>query len=292
MTKLVYSSFFSTILALISLNSIVQNYSVIYTKKLGSDHIFLTDLNGKKRQLTNHSRSDSSPVISPDGNYIVFTSERIGWWKIWLMDIKKNTFKQLTNSNQAEYNPNWSPDGTKIVFVSTRTGNSNLFILDRNGHNLRQLTKSNKTDTTPSWGKDGYIYYSSQVNEVYQICRIHPISLQREVVTKTKGNKLFPQLSNNKKKILYYGDIDGNSEIYVLDIKSNKSYRLTNNPLIDIRPRWSYDDKKIVFERGNKRDTQHIYIMDSNGKNEKKLTHSNYNYAPSFVPNNIEILLK
>ena len=30
--------------------------------------------------------------------------------------------------------------------------------------------------------------------------------------------------------------------------------------------------------------------MDADGKNVKQLTYKNYNYAPSFVPNNVRLL--
>ena len=93
-----------------------------------------------------------------------------------------------------------------------------------------------------------------------------------------------PQISNDLSEILYYGDQDGNLEIYLLEINSKTSKRLTNHPLMDIRPRWSPDNNKIVFERGNKGDNHHIYVMDNDGCNLKQITFSNYNYSPSFVP--------
>ena len=75
-----------------------------------------------------------------------------------------------------------------------------------------------------------------------------------------------------------------------MNIDGTEKKRLTNNPLMDIRPRWSSDDKKIVFERGNKKDDQHIFMMDANGENVKQLTFKNYNCAASFVPQNIKLI--
>lgn len=267
-----------------------QNYSVLYTKQINnSDNIHLIDTNGKTKQITNHPRKDSSPMLSPDGNFIVFTSERVGWWKIWLLDIQKNKYKQLTNSNSAEYSPSWSPDGNHILFVSSRVGKSEIFLMDKNGKNIKNLTNNDISDTMPFWGKDNMIYYSSEIDGTYQIVRMNPTGGKREVLTKDKGDKLMPQLSNNGKKILFYGNVDGNFEIYTIKVEGREQKRLTNHPLMDIRPRWSLDDKKIVFERGNKRDNHHIYIMDANGENLKQLTFLNYNYAPSFIPNNVKL---
>ncbi|WP_298761634.1 DUF5050 domain-containing protein [uncultured Psychroserpens sp.] len=271
-------------------NTNAQPYRILYTKQINnSDNIYLIDTNGNENQITNHSRKDSSPILSPDGNFMVFTSERVGWWKIWILDLKKNEYKQLTTASSAAYSPSWSPDGNHILFVSSQTGNSEIFAMDKNGKNQKNITNNEASDTMPFWGKDNMIYYSSEINGTYQIVRMSPNGDNKEVLTKDKGDKLMPQLSNDGKTILYYGNADGNLEIYTTNITNTSKTRLTNHPLMDMRPRWSSDDKKIVFERGNKGDNHHIFIMDANGKSVKQLTFSNYNYAPSFVPNAVDI---
>lgn len=285
--KAFYRTTFILLLS-ISMNGYAQTYEILFTKQINnSDNLFLIDTQGKIKPITNHPRKDSSPMISPDGNYIVFTSERVGWWKIWLMDIKKNSFTQLTNESAAEYNPSWSPDGKLITFVSGRGGNSDLYVMKKNGKDLKKITKGKRTNTMSSWGNDGFIYYSTKINGVYQIAKILPDGSNNQIITRDKGDKYAPQLSNNQKQILYYGEKDNNLDIYILNLENNTTKRLTSHPLMDIRPKWSSDDKKIVFERGNKKNNQHIYIMDSDGKNIKKITSKNYNYTPSFVPNGI-----
>ena len=100
-----------------------------------------------------------------------------------------------------------------------------------------------------------------------------------------------PQPSPDGKGVLFYGDKDGNPEIYLMDTQDEtKVTRLTNDPLMDIRPRWSHDGQKIVFERGNKKSSQNIFWMDADGKNQKQLTFEGYNYAPSFVANDKYLL--
>jgi len=275
------------ILALLNISTILnaQEYQILFTKQInGTDQLFTLNSKGELKQITKHPRKDSSPAISPNGNHIVFTSERVGWWKIWLMDLKKNEFIQLTNSSAAEYNPSWSPNGKRIVFVSGRSGKSDLYVINSNGRNLKKITQDKRSNTMSSWGSDGFIYYSTKVNGVYQIARLLPDGTKQDIITKDKGNKYAPQLSNDKTRILFYGDKDGNPEIYIYDISSKTTKRLTTHSLMDIRPKWSPDDSKIVFERGNKRNNQHIFIMDADGSNTKKLTTKNYNYAPSFVP--------
>ncbi|WP_353778579.1 DUF5050 domain-containing protein [Winogradskyella sp. 3972H.M.0a.05] len=271
-------------IVLVSLFDIqAQNYQVLYTEQINNnDNIVLMNLDGKSHHLTSHNRKDSSPMMSPDGKYLVFTSERVGWWKIWKMNIAEKTFTQLTNSSNAEYNPSWSPDGKSIVFVSTRTGKQEIFVMSSVGGNIKRISGSGASNVMPYWGQDNYIYYSSKIDSYYQIVKCLPDGTKREVLTSGNSNKLMPRVSRDASKILYYGDEHGNVEIYRLDIPEMTSKRLTNHPLMDMRANWSPDGQWIVFERGNKSDNHHVYIMDANGDNQRQLTFKNYNYSPSF----------
>lgn len=280
------------VLLIFGFSALAQNYPVLFTKQVnGTDNIFMITETGE-RQITDHSRKDSSPLISPDGKMMVFTSERVGWWKIWTMDVAQQSFTQLTNSGNAEYAPCWSPDGEEIAFVSTRDGNAEIYVMAKNGTNLRNISQNSADDAFPFWGEDGNIYFSSGIDDVFQIVRMKPDGSAKEIIAKSNENKLMPQLSPDRKSLLYYSDAAGNNDIFIVDTDGSNRRQLTDDPLGDIRPRWSPDGKTIVFERGDKRRNQHIFIMDANGENQKQLTFSNYNYAPSFVENCVVLCQK
>ncbi|MEP2026263.1 MAG: DUF5050 domain-containing protein [Reichenbachiella sp.] len=260
-----------------------QDYDILFTKQLNNnDNIYSINQNGRLKQITDHPRKDSSPMMSPDGKYMVFTSERKGWWKIWLMNLETQTFKQLTDANSAEYSPSWSPDGKRIVFVSSRNGGSEIFTMTSEGNDIQQISNGGN-NTMPTWASDNRIYYSSKVSSAYQIYSMKPNGSDSKQLSSGKGDKLMPQLAPNKSEILYYGNQEGNMEIYKMNISTGRTSRLTNDSLMDIRPRWSPDSNLIVFERGNKRNNQQIYLMNADGSNQKPLTRSGYNYAPSFA---------
>ncbi|MEO9967904.1 MAG: DUF5050 domain-containing protein [Reichenbachiella sp.] len=268
---------------LLPLNSLAQEFEILYTSQVNNnDNIYLINHLGRIKQITTHPRKDSSPMISPNGKQMVFTSERVGWWKIWILDLENNDYRQLTNSGSAEYSPSWSLDGSRIVFVSGRNGGAEIYTMNPDGQDIKQLT-SNKKNTMPSWGSDNRIYYSSQVSGVYQIWHMNPDGSDQQQLTSDKGDKLMAQLAPDQKSILYYGNRDGNMEIYTMEVSSENVNRLTDDGLMDIRPRWSPDGKRIVFERGNKRSNQQIYIMDADGSNQLQLTKTGYNYSPSFM---------
>lgn len=262
-----------------------QEYPVLFTQQKNNiDNLYVYH-QGQAKAITSDNSKDSSPMLSPDGKAIVFTSERVGWWKIWSLDVAKESFTQLTDSKGAQYAPAWSPDGSQIVYVSSQQGGSALYIMNADGTSQRRLTPKNTFATMPFWGNDNQIYFSSKVSGLYQIAQISPKGSNMKVLTDSKGNKLMPQPHPKGKGFLYYGDADGDMEIYTASIDGKKITRLTHHKLQDIRPRWSLDGKKIVFERGDKRKNQHIYIMNSDGSEQTQLTFSGYNYAPSFAHN-------
>jgi len=261
---------------------------IVFTQQINNnDNIMVMDASGNLKKITSHSRKDSGPMISPDGKTLVFTSERIGWWKIWTLDLQTRVPKQLTNSGRAEYAPVWSPESNRIAFISERDGNQDIFVMNKDGSSQKNITNSNNSEIYPYWSGDGYIYFSSEADSYYQIARCRPDGSNYEIITNGPGDKLMPQPSQDGKKILFHGNLDGNLELYIYDIESKEAVRLTNHPLMDMRARWSDGNDKIVFERGNKGDNHHIYIMNSDGSNVRKLTKNSYNYSPSFVPQTI-----
>lgn len=122
-----------------------------------------------------------------------------------------------------------------------------------------------------------------------------------------------------KGKIVLYSNVDGDYEIYTMNINSTNLKQLTNNSAtfgdsaIDDKPSFSLDGKNIVFTSGrqgqdtefihdykgrkigtqtSKKGTSDIYIMDSDGKNQIPLTHQDLNFSPFFSPNGEYIIFE
>jgi dipeptidyl aminopeptidase/acylaminoacyl peptidase len=69
---------------------------------------------GNPKQITQDSKSSSSPRWSPDGTRLAYTT--VG--QIWTMDINGDNRKQITKISSGAGNPVWSPDGKYIAFNS------------------------------------------------------------------------------------------------------------------------------------------------------------------------------
>ena len=91
-------------------------------------------------QLTTHTSDDYEPVFSPDGQSVVFTSERDGNKEVYLSDIESRNIKNLTKDPGDDWNPRFYEDNMKIIFQSSRDGNWEIYSMDLNGRNQTNLT--------------------------------------------------------------------------------------------------------------------------------------------------------
>ena len=84
-----------------------------------------------ERLLLNTHDMDYDPVWSPDGQWIVFTSDRQGSADLFRVKPDGAGFERLTDSPAYDDQAAFSPDSRQLAFVTTRAGGrSNLWTLD------------------------------------------------------------------------------------------------------------------------------------------------------------------
>ncbi|MGD2247684.1 MAG: FG-GAP-like repeat-containing protein [Candidatus Methanofastidiosia archaeon] len=119
-------------------------------------------LNASGNKSDGRRKAKGSISYSPDGQWIVFESERAGNWDIWIVKPDGSDLTQITTKSSADFYPAWSPDGEQIVFTSDRSGNNDIWILTNvqdviNGGvpNYVQITTDSSYDRHPTWSPDG-----------------------------------------------------------------------------------------------------------------------------------------
>jgi Tol biopolymer transport system component len=101
--------------------------------------VFTMDVvGGDVTPVTDLDATCGSPEWSPDGKWIVFSS----------------------NAGSARFS---NPDGVL-----------NLFAIRPDGSGLAQLTDGPRHTTEPAWGGDGWIYFASNENGTYDLWRLRP----------------------------------------------------------------------------------------------------------------------
>jgi hypothetical protein len=120
---------------------------------------------GRKEWIIVNNRSDWDPVLSADGWWLAWVTNRNANDEIYIktMDPQDQNQRRLTvNEWQWDKHPTWSPDGHKIAFYSNRADKLNeatrqiwvMDVVNDQGVNLKNLSqRPDKVDTDPVWFK-------------------------------------------------------------------------------------------------------------------------------------------
>jgi hypothetical protein len=97
---------------------------------VSGDRIWIDDGNGARRvEAVDNGGRDRWPSWSPDGRFVVFSSDRNGGiWNLWVVPSVGGTAIQLTFADADDVTPTWSPDGKSIAFASRRGGEMEIWL--------------------------------------------------------------------------------------------------------------------------------------------------------------------
>jgi len=210
-------------------------------------NLWLIDLDGRnRRQLTSDKVIDCYPSFTPDGDKVLFVSNRGGQWDIWSIKRDGSGLIRLTNNQDKDYSPHVTPDGKHILFFSTPTSSEagyiteSVWIMDMDGKNAKRLTSGGKGDWYPSMSPDG-------------------------------------------KDIIFASMRLIGGSLWTIDREGKNYRRLTYGKVLEFFPNWSPDGKKIAYVSrrehasfdtvgDTEKDPLEIWIMDKDGKNKRQLT--------------------
>jgi Tol biopolymer transport system component len=176
------------------------------------------DLPGRKLlDDENAGEMNISPVLSPNGKYVIFLSEKsLFTTDLFLADTKTGKIVKKVSStatdghidqfNAIESAGTWSPDSKRFAFDVYEKGRSMLVIKDIfKGKKTQKLKIPGLTSfSNPSWSPDG-------------------------------------------KSIVVTGQLNGQTDLWQFDLKSKKATRLTNDKFSEILPAWSADGKFLSY---------------------------------------------
>jgi eukaryotic-like serine/threonine-protein kinase len=105
----------------------------------GHPQLWIMNADGSGNKNLADSTGDGFATVSPDGRYIVLTSDRSGVLSIWRMDIDGDNPKQLTTSGP-DRSAQVSPDGRWVIYDRGFLGNRNLWRVSIDGGTPTRVT--------------------------------------------------------------------------------------------------------------------------------------------------------
>ena len=148
------------------------------------------------------SQMQQAGVYSPDGERIVFESERSGQHEIWTVGISGSPIQRLTDLAATAQAPAWSPDGKSIVFMASPQKQLDIYVVSSGGGKPRLLTEDPSDDAAPSWSQDGRsIYFHSNRSGTQEVWKMAAEGGVATPITRAGGWR--PQESPDSRFVYY-----------------------------------------------------------------------------------------
>jgi Tol biopolymer transport system component len=123
----------------------------------GDPEIYAQDSEGNSRQLTDNDYYDADPDWSPNGRYIVFSSDPTALTPdaelntdLYVVKPDGSDLQQITDLEGFELEPTWSSDSSNILFTGNLEGNVEVYLLRGDG-SVFGVTANSAVDSVPSW---------------------------------------------------------------------------------------------------------------------------------------------
>lgn len=194
-------------------------YRTLYLKEETGRSLPLAELKIKRKQA---QYIQPEMKVSSKGNYLAFTTNKNGKYKVWLFDTKtgksKKIFKGGIKYNQLEVDHSFP-------LVTWQQGGDKLGII---------------------YEKRGYVYL--KLSDL--------VTKEKTVIQFQKFEKITGiDFSDNGRTIVLSAIRKGQSDLYTFDIPSRRERQLTNDFYDDINPRFVDYSSKVVFSSNRNTDS-------------------------------------
>jgi len=223
-------------------------------------------------------RDVRDPQCSPDGKWVAYTVSTIDVKAdkhnshVWMVSADGAKDIQVTESQESESGPQWSPDGKYLAFTSSRPGTdkgNQVWILNREGGEATQLTDVKGKLQSYEWSPDSkrlaLVVGDPDPDE--------PQGDSAKPSTPKPPKPIVIDRYHYKQDVVGYLLSNRHSYIYLFDIATKKSERLTKGEHDESGPVWSPDGTRLAFVALQANGHGDIAWISVSGGTVHRLTH-------------------
>ncbi|HEX8284916.1 MAG TPA: S8 family serine peptidase [Pyrinomonadaceae bacterium] len=200
----------------------------------------------------------------------------------------------FTSNQGDDTDPVWSPDGMKIAYTCRRNpdgsvgGPRRVCVRNADGMGFAVLSQTPSDDFSPAWSPDGKkLAFASNVpgNDYTSVYTINADGTNRLPFNSSFLGTGYPDWSPDGQWIVY-GNVQS---IWIQRTFGGSALRLTTG-FGDMRPRYSPDGKRIVFQSSRNGQAE-IYLVGADGAGLVRLTtNPAADTAPAWSPDGSKII--
>lgn len=237
--------------------------------------LYIMDVaNGRSHRVTRDRAAANSPVWSPDGTQIAFSSNRDGLGaNIWVVPSAGGTPVKFTQARGMS--PDWSSDGARIAFTSY-SGTTDISVMNADGTGQTRITSASGVwESEPVWSPDrtkiAFTAASGGPSQIWVMNADGSSPVQLTGLT-DGGTSFSPAWSPDGTKIAFASHRNGRQDLYVMNADGTGPTQITNALSVEYRPRWS--TQGIVFY-AYVSGTPAIFLVNPDGTGLTQLTRGN-----------------
>lgn len=227
---------------------------------------------GETVEVTNDAAVEGSPVWSPDGKYLYFTSDRAGSMNVWRVPIDEQTGKllgpaePLTTPSSSTAQLSFSRDGTRVAYAQiARAANLKRIEFDPDKETItgpgEWITQGSRFASIPHVSGDGeWVAFDSQGAKQDDLFVVRRDGTTVRQLTNDLYKDRAPRWSPDAKRIAFFSDRSGKWEIWIINSDGSGLKQLTYTSVTVTSPQWSPDGTRIAYR--NSGGTPSIIAVD------------------------------
>ncbi len=194
--------------------------------------------------ITHGSSSDRQPTVSPDGEWVAFSSNRSGNLDLWAVSLKTRALRRLTDHPADDWDPSFSPDGRKLLWSSNRGGNFEIWMAEADGSGARKVSSDGVDAENPTLTTEGPWIYHLSGNPAHRgLWRLHPDGSGAQLLV--RGVISAPMPSPDGRFAAY--NLDGVDPARIIVVSVQDGAEVFTGPLPGHRVMWSPDGRTLAY---------------------------------------------
>jgi len=222
------------------------------------------------KNLTSSDSNERYPRWSPDGNSLLFESDRSGNWDVYVVNSNGSELRPLAASPDAERFPTWAPDGSRIAFVVQDSLSSKLAVLELSDSSVTIFEPHESgsllfLDWAPESDRLAYTLQSEESLNLYVFDLDTQVS---SVLREGEFRSLWPRWSPDGSVISYFSRMDTegeDDEVYVISLADSLVRRITTRVGHDFCPTWSPTAEYLAVATVHSEHRRQISVVNLDG---------------------------